>query len=138
MVGDNSERDVVLLIVVILNARNINDVLHNILNGIDLKEVINALHYAGKALKTHAGVDIAVLKAGVIAVAVILKLSENKIPEFNISLQSGEPQPYFSPLSKYISEQGPQGPAPCSQKLSSLPSLTMWSGATPISFVQIS
>lgn len=86
MVGDNSERDVVLLIVVILNARNVDDMLHNILNGIDLKEVINALHYAGKALKTHTGVDIAALEAGIVIVSVIVELSENEVPELNISV----------------------------------------------------
>ncbi len=35
-------------------------------------------------------------------------------------------------------EQGPQGPEPCSQKLSSLPKRKIRSAGTPISFSQIS
>ena len=41
-------------------------------------------------------------------------------------------------IMKKISEQGPHGPEPCSQKLSSLPRRTMWSGAMPTFLVQIS
>ena len=52
-------------------------------------------------------------------------------------LQSGLPHPCSSPLSKYISEQGPHGPpVPISQKLSSLPSLTIFSSGRPIMLCQ--
>ena len=32
--------------------------LHDILDGIHLKEVVHALHHAGQTLQSHAGVDI--------------------------------------------------------------------------------
>ncbi len=54
------------------------------------------------------------------------------------TLQSGSPQPLSAPLSKYISEQGPQGPVPCSQKLSSLPIRKILSGDSPTSLFQMS
>src|SRR6056297_947695 len=53
-------------------------------------------------------------------------------------LQVSNPQLNFSPRSKYISEHGPHGPVPISQKLSSFPSLTILSLGTPISFSHIS
>ena len=40
----------VLFIIVIFNARNFSDFIHNILDRIDLKNIINALHNAGKTL----------------------------------------------------------------------------------------
>mgnify|MGYP007102022567 CR=1 FL=1 len=50
MVGDNTQRDVLLVVLAVLHARYLRDVLHDILHGIDLEEVVHALHDAGKAL----------------------------------------------------------------------------------------
>ena len=86
MVGDNTKRYVFLIVIVILNAGNLGDMLHNILNGVYLKEVVNPLHYAGKALKTHSGIDILLRKIGVISVAVIIELAENVVPDLHITV----------------------------------------------------
>ena len=58
MVGYNTKRNIALFIFMVLDARKVNNMLHYILNGVNLKEVINALHNAGKAFKTHARVNI--------------------------------------------------------------------------------
>ena len=86
---------------------NTADMLHDILHGIHLKEVVHPLHDAGQALQPHAGVDIGVLKRGVIAVAVAVKLGEDQVPELDIAVavaadarSPGLPQPYSSPRSK--------------------------------------
>ena len=65
MVGNNTQGDVLFLVLMILDAGYLHDVLHDVLNRIDLKEVVHALHYAGKALKTHTGVDILLLQLGI-------------------------------------------------------------------------
>ena len=85
MVGDNTQGDILFLVLVVLDARYLHDVLHDVLDGVDLEEVVHALHDAGEALKTHTGIDIAALEAGIVIVAVI-KLGENEVPELNISV----------------------------------------------------
>ena len=66
MVGDYAQRDVGFLTLAVLNADNIADVLHNILNCIDEEKVVNALHYARKTLESHSGVDVRVFKRSVV------------------------------------------------------------------------
>ena len=83
MVGDNTKRNIVIIIFVIFNACNFHDVLHGVLNSVNLKEVVNTLHYTSKSLKTHTGIDIWLCKASVIIMSVIFKLSENKVPNLN-------------------------------------------------------
>ena len=41
---------------------------------IDLEHIVDPLHYAGKALKSHSGIDILVLKLGICPVAHIVEL----------------------------------------------------------------
>ena len=86
MVGNNTQGDVLFLVLMILDAGYLHDVLHDVLNRIDLKEVVHALHYAGEALKTHTGVDIAALEAGIAFVFVIFVLREKEVPEVHIFL----------------------------------------------------
>ena len=86
MVGYNTKRNVAFLVIVILYSGNVGNVLHDIADGVHLKEVINALHDARKPFKTHAGINIAAFKARIISVAVVFKLSENKVPELGVSV----------------------------------------------------
>ena len=83
MVGDNAERDVALGVLAVLNSRDLGDVFHDILNGIDKEEVVNALHYAGETLKTHARIDVRVVERSVVAVAVVLELGKYEVPDLN-------------------------------------------------------
>ena len=83
MVGCNAQGNVLLCVGFIFNAGDIADMLHDIFYGINLKEVVNPLHYAGKTLKTHTGVDIFLFKLGIIAVAVVVKLGKYVVPNFH-------------------------------------------------------
>ena len=50
MVGDNTERYVGLFVFLVFNACNARNMLHCVLNGVNLKKVVHALHNAGKSL----------------------------------------------------------------------------------------
>ena len=86
MVGDNTKRDIFLFVVVIVHPGDVNDVLHDVTDSIDLEKVINTLHDAGKSFKTHARINVAGLQTAVIAVSVVIKLRENKVPELGITV----------------------------------------------------
>ena len=58
MVGDDPQRDILLGAFAVMSAGNGADVLHNVLDGIHLKEVAHILHHAGQPFQSHAGVDI--------------------------------------------------------------------------------
>ena len=83
MVGNDTERNIFLCVGVILNACKPYDVLHNILNRVNLKDVIDILHYAGKAFKSHACVNVFIFKLCVVSLAVVVELAEYEVPDFN-------------------------------------------------------
>ena len=62
------------------------DVLEDVLNGVDLEQVVNALHYAGETLQTHAGVDVLVSHFSVVAVSVAVELGEYQVPDLDNSV----------------------------------------------------
>ena len=70
----------------IVNTGYRRDFFHNVLNGINLEKVINSLHNAGKALKPHSRINIRVVKRSIIAVSVVIKLSEYVIPKLGITV----------------------------------------------------
>ena len=86
MVRDNTKRNVALLVGVILDTRNFSNVLHDILNSVNLKKIVNILRNTGKSFKTHACVDIRMSERRIMVVSVILKLRENEVPELNVSV----------------------------------------------------
>ena len=83
MVGDYAERNVFNGVIVIFNAGNFADFFHDVLNGVNLEKVINALHYACKSFKAHTGIDVRVFHAFIVAFAVGIELGENKVPDFD-------------------------------------------------------
>ena len=83
MVGCNAQRNVLLCVGFIFNAGDIAYMLHDIFYGINLKEVVNPLHYASKTFKSHTGVYIFLFKLGIIAVAVVVKLGKYVVPNFH-------------------------------------------------------
>ena len=86
MVGDNAERNVGLFIIAVMNAGDLRNLLHDVLDGIDLKEVVNVLHNAGDSFQTHTGIDVGLLHPFIMAFAVGIELGENKVPELNITV----------------------------------------------------
>jgi hypothetical protein len=69
------------------------------------KRESHALAHAGQALEAHAGVDVLLLELGVVAVAVVVELGEDDVPDLDVAVavaagvQVGLPQPYCSPRS---------------------------------------
>ena len=86
MVGDHTDGNILFLILLIGHAGNLADLLHDILDGIHLKEVIDALHDAGQTLQSHAGIDILMLQRGIAALAVGIELGEYQVPELHIAV----------------------------------------------------
>ena len=82
--SDDPEGDVAALVLAVGDACNLGNLLHDVLDGVNLKEVLHALHDAGQTLQTHAGVDIGLGHPLVVAVAVGVKLGENKVPELHV------------------------------------------------------
>ena len=80
MVGDDAQRDILFVILAVLNARYLADVLHNVLHGVNEEKVVHLLHNAGKTLQAHSGVDVGMIERSVVAVAVALELGEHKVP----------------------------------------------------------
>ena len=115
MVGDHADRDVLFLVLLVGDAGDFADLLHNVLDGIDLKEVIDALHDAGKALQTHAGINILVLQRGVATLTVGIELGKYKVPELDIAvaiaadMTVGTPAALFGSAVKIDLGAGPTG-----------------------------
>ena len=83
MVGCNTQGNVLLCVDFIFDAGDVADMPHDIFNRINLKEVVNPLHYASKTFKSHTGVDVFLFKLGIITVAVVVKLGKYVVPNFH-------------------------------------------------------
>ena len=64
VVGDHTQGNIRFLILLVGDAGDLADLLHDVLDGVDLEEVVDTLHDAGQALQAHAGIDVLVLQAG--------------------------------------------------------------------------
>ena len=82
MVCDDAERNVGFVIFLIGDPCNLADVFHNVLHGINLKEIVYLLHNAGKAFQAHTGINVRMFHRSIVAVSVRVKLRKHKIPEF--------------------------------------------------------
>ena len=86
MVGYDAKGYIGLFVLLICHAGDAADVFHDTLNRVDLEKVVHPLHYAGKALKTHSGVDVGVVEGGVCSISVGIKLGEHKVPDLDIAV----------------------------------------------------
>ncbi len=86
MVRDDAERDVGLLILVVVDTGEVGDGLHDVLDRVDLEEVVDALHDAGETLETHTGIDVLVFERRVIVVAVVVELGEDEVPDLHVTV----------------------------------------------------
>ena len=86
MVCDDTQGDVCLRVVVIFYARLFAYGGDDVLYRVNLKHAVNALHNARKTFQTHTGVYVFGGKLRIIAVAVIIELRENVVPDFHIAV----------------------------------------------------
>ena len=74
MVGDNTDRNIVLCIGTVGLTRYLADLVDDLADRIDLEHIVNALHNASKTLKTHTRVYVLLSKLGIITVSVVVEL----------------------------------------------------------------
>ena len=86
VVGDDAQRDVGLLVLVVVDTGEVRNGLHDVLDRVDLKEVVDALHDAGQTFEAHTGIDVLVLERRVIVVAVVVELGEDEVPDFHVAV----------------------------------------------------
>src|SRR5699024_1970651 len=84
VVGDDPQGNVGFGVLVVLDARQLGNLLHDVLDGVDLKEVVDPLHDAGQPLKAHTGVDVGLGHPFIVAVAVGVKLGEDEVPKLDV------------------------------------------------------
>ena len=86
MVGDDAQGHVGLVAVTIVRAGDLADLVGDVHDGIDVEERIHALADNGQALKAHAGVNVFLNEIGVVAVAVVVKLGKDVVPDLHIAV----------------------------------------------------
>ena len=86
MVCDDAQCHIHLFILIISHICNPADMLHNILHGVYLEQVVYTLHDTCQTFQTHTGINILVFHFRVMAVAVAVKLAEYQVPDFNITV----------------------------------------------------
>ncbi len=86
MVGNRTDGNILRTAAAVLFTRYFANFVQNFADCVDFKHIVNPLHNAGKALKPHTGVDIFALKFGVFAVSEVVKLRENVVPYFHITV----------------------------------------------------
>ena len=74
MVGDNTYGNVVVLVVAVFLTSNFADGIEYSSYGINLEEIVNPLHYAGKSLKAHSRIYVLLDELGIVSLTVIVEL----------------------------------------------------------------
>ena len=86
MVGDDAQGNVRLCGFLIVRAGDLRDLVGNVHHRIHIEQRSHVLAHAGKALQTHAGVDVLLLQLGIIAVAIIIELREHDVPDLDVAV----------------------------------------------------
>ena len=90
MVRDDAEGDILFRILLVAAVRERSDLLHHRPVRIDIKEGGHVLTDDRKPLQSHARIDVFMLKLGIDAVSVIIKLRKDDVPDLHkaVSLAS--------------------------------------------------
>ena len=83
MISDQADRNIVRSICLIGLARQGADLIPDRLHGVDLEDSLYILHDNGKTLQSHAGINILLGKLCIIAVAVIIELGKDIVPDLH-------------------------------------------------------
>ena len=83
VVRDDADGNVLLRVFLVPRARDLADVLGQSAQRIHVEQGIHVLHRDSQTLEAHAGVDVLLDELGVIAVAVVVELRENDVPDFH-------------------------------------------------------
>src|SRR5699024_7198083 len=66
------------------DAGHLGDLVGNVHHGVHVEEGIHVLADHGQTLQAHAGIDVLLLELGVMALAVVVKLGEDHVPDLDI------------------------------------------------------
>ena len=86
VVGDDAQGHVGLMAVAIVRAGDLADLVGDVHDGVDIEQRVNPLADDGQTLQTHTGVDVLLNEVGVVAVAVIVKLGKDVVPDLHIAV----------------------------------------------------
>ena len=86
VVGDDAQGHVRLVAVTIVRTGDLADLVGDVHNGVHIEERIHALADNGQTLKAHAGVDVLLNEVRVVAVAVVVKLGKDVVPDLHIAV----------------------------------------------------
>ena len=86
MIGDNAQGYVALIALAVVCAGYLGYLVSDVHDRIDVKQRVYALADDRETLKAHAGVDILLRKLGVVAVAIVIELRKNVVPDLDISV----------------------------------------------------
>ena len=86
MVGDDAQGHVRLVAVAIVRAGDLADLVGDVHDGVHVEERVHTLADNGQTLKAHAGVDVFLNEVRVVAVAVVVKLGKDVVPDLHIAV----------------------------------------------------
>ena len=86
MVTDYSEVDVVVLVVAVFLSTDVGNCVHDFSYSFYIIYRVDVFHDACDSFKSHSGIDVRVRKRMIFAVFILVKLRENKVPNFKESV----------------------------------------------------
>ena len=86
MVSDQTKRNILCLILLIRNSRQLCHLIEKCLNGIYRKDRIHILDDHRQTLQSHTGINVLLNQRGIVIMTVVVKLAEYVVPYFHISV----------------------------------------------------
>ena len=86
VVSDDAQGHIGLMAVAIVRAGDLADLVRDVHDGVHIEERIHTLADNGQTLEAHAGVDVLLNEVRVVAVAVVVKLGKDVVPDLHIAV----------------------------------------------------
>ena len=86
MVGDDAQGRVDGLGLAVARTGDLADLVGDAHDGVDIEQGVDALTHDGQTFEAHAGVDVFLDEIGIVAVAVVVELGENDVPDLDIAV----------------------------------------------------
>ena len=83
MVGDDADGNIVLCVLAVLLAGDFHDLVEDPAHAVHLEHIVHALHHTRQPFQTHAGVDVLMLQLRIGAVAHVVELGEDVVPDLH-------------------------------------------------------